>query len=71
MIVDIDQERKEATAHYLHVGQCILTRDELQISAANQYMAHLAEDNREMHDLVMRMLEFTFGVNWAAIRDSK
>lgn len=71
MIVTSDKEEREAKAHYLYVGQCVLTRDELQISAANRYMDHLMADNRDMYDLVMKMLEFTFGVNWAAIRNSR
>jgi hypothetical protein len=68
--LDIYGEQREAAKHFNFIVYCINTRDERHLDEAGKYLDLLAADNRDMHDLVMKMLELVYGINWQAIRDS-
>lgn len=69
MTLDVYGEQREAAKHFNFIVYCINNGGD-HIEKAGEYLDLLAADNRDMHDLVMKMLELVYGISWAAIRDS-
>lgn len=70
MRLDVYEEQREAVKHFNFIVYCINQGDEPHLDKAGEYLDLLAADNKDMHDLVMKMLELVYGISWQAIRDS-
>lgn len=72
MIVDAYQESREAVAHLEHVLGILATVDFTQpyddpaINKVDAYLKDLAGRDRDMHDTVIKLIEFRTGAKWDA-----
>ena len=71
MIVDAYQESREAVAHFEHVMGTLAKVDFTQpddpaIGKVEAYLTDLAQRDQDMHDTVIKLIEFRTGAKWDA-----
>lgn len=59
-----DPVMREAVHHFTQVMDKISTNDKAEIAEATTYLTELAQTNRSMHDLVVRLVEMRTGIAW-------
>lgn len=69
MIVDAYRESHEAVVHFKHVMGILATVDFTQpedpaIGKVAGYLEDLARRDRDMHDTVIKLIEFRTGAKW-------